>query len=189
MNTFKKFFGHLHTINKHKVLVFRHCFRAGICFQGIKHDLSKYSLTEFVPGVKYYTGTHSPNEGERKDLGYSLAWIHHKGRNKHHFEYWNDINIVTKKYESVAMPYNYVVEMFCDRVAASKVYRKDLYRDDDALNYFMQGSGRKKMHEQTREELQTLLEMLAHEGEKKTFAYAKRELKKYKKRRRKNNER
>ena len=185
MNYLQKFFGHLHTINKHRFLVAKHCAKAGILGQGLRHDLSKYSLTEFLPGVKYYVGDRSPNEGERNDLGLSYAWIHHKGRNKHHYEYWNDINMETKNYESVEMPYNYVVEMFCDRMAASKVYRKKNYKDDDALKYFLGGGARYKMHPKTSEQLLTLLETLANEGEKKAFALAKKEIKNYKKAKRK----
>ena len=41
-------------------------------------------------GAKYYQGNRSPNEIERREKGYSAAWLHHKGRNKHHLEYWID---------------------------------------------------------------------------------------------------
>ena len=84
----KGFFGHLRTINRHRHKVIAHCAKAGILWQGLRHDLSKYSPTEFIPGVKYFQGTRSPNEAERELNGYSLAWMHHKGRNRHHFEYW-----------------------------------------------------------------------------------------------------
>ena len=85
-----KWMRHLHTINHHKWLVMKHCFALGLYRQGLWHDLSKYSPAEFIPGVKYYTGKSSPHNGERADLGYSGAWLHHKGRNKHHMEYWID---------------------------------------------------------------------------------------------------
>ncbi|MBS7390396.1 MAG: catalase, partial [Oscillospiraceae bacterium] len=110
--------GHFRTITRHRHKVIKHCFKAGIGWQGLRHDLSKYSPTEFFNGVKYYDGTRSPNELERLDRGYSKAWLHHKGRNKHHFEYWNDYNPKIRKYAPVKMPLNYVIEMFCDRVAA-----------------------------------------------------------------------
>ena len=77
---------HFITITHHRHKVIAHCFKAGIGFQGLFHDLSKYTFTEFRPGAKYYQGTRSPNEKERELFGYSLARIHHKGRNKHHFE-------------------------------------------------------------------------------------------------------
>ena len=95
------FFGHLKTITRHRHAVFIHCCKAGIPIRGLLHDLSKYSPDEFISGAKYYKGTRSPNEEERAIYGYSKAWLHHKGRNKHHFEYWSDINIKTRRYESV----------------------------------------------------------------------------------------
>ena len=95
----KNFTGHLSTVLNHRHMVMKHCFKAGIFFRGITHDLSKFSPTEFIQGVKYYQGNRSPNEKERETEGYSKAWIHHKGRNKHHFEYWTDYSPETKKLE------------------------------------------------------------------------------------------
>lgn len=42
---------HFITITKHRHRVMLHCFKAGIPFQGLTHDLSKYSPTEFIPGA------------------------------------------------------------------------------------------------------------------------------------------
>ncbi len=120
---------HFGTITKHRHAVIKNCIKAGIPLQGFKHDLSKYSPTEFIIGAKYYLGTRSPNEAERADYGYSKAWLHHKGRNKHHFEYWTDYNMTEKCVMPVKMPLKYVIEMFCDRVAASKIYMGDKYTD------------------------------------------------------------
>ena len=114
---------HFKTITKHRHAVIRHCFKCGIGFQGLFHDLSKYTPAEFIAGAKYYAGTKSPNEAERERYGYSPAWLHHKGRNKHHFEYWTDYNPYERRVMPVEMPRKYVVEMFCDRVAACKIYR------------------------------------------------------------------
>ena len=168
-----KFLGHLKTVTTHRHAVIRHAFKAGIGFQGLFHDLSKYSPTEFLPGAKYYQGTRSPNEREREIFGYSLAWMHHKGRNRHHFEYWNDINPKTKRYESVKMPMRYLKEMFCDRVAASKIYGGKNYHDGYALEYFLRGNARNVMHPDTADMLEHLLTMLAKKGEKYTFEYVK----------------
>ena len=85
-----KAWNHFRTITKHRHQVIRHCARAGIFWQGLGHDLTKYCPEEFWVGAKYYQGTRSPNEREREEYGYSKAWMHHKGRNKHHFEYWTD---------------------------------------------------------------------------------------------------
>ncbi|MBR6479636.1 MAG: catalase [Clostridia bacterium] len=162
---------HLHTVNKHRFLVMLHCFRAGIPLQGITHDLTKYYPSEFLIGAKYYQGNRSPNDAERKDKGYSTAWMHHKGRNKHHFEYWTDYNTFTHTVEPVEMPEKYAVEMFCDRVAACKVYKKKEYTDRSPLEY-LQGHGSKvPMHQNTMAFLTELLTMLAEKGEKETFRY------------------
>lgn len=169
--------GHFRTITKHRHAVIRNCRRAGILWQGLRHDLSKYSPTEFIPGVKYYVGTRSPNELERMDKGYSAAWLHHKGRNRHHFEYWSDYNPVERRVGPVKMPLRYVIEMVCDRMAASKIYLGDKYTDASALDYFVHGKSHRVIHPETSDLCERLLTMLADEGEEKTFAYMRRLLK------------
>ncbi len=170
----KKIFGHFKTITKHRHMVIRHCARSGILWQGLFHDLSKYSPTEFRQGIKYYTGTKSPNEGERAEYGYSLAWIHHKGRNKHHFEYWTDYNPVTKIVGPVKMPAKCLAEMFCDRVAASKTYQGKNYTTHHPLEYFNRGNAKKVMHPETAEKLRELLTVLDEQGEKQAFKAVKK---------------
>lgn len=172
-----KLIGHFRTITKHRHAVIRNCCRAGILWQGLRHDLSKYSPTEFIPGVKYYVGTRSPNELERMDKGYSAAWLHHKGRNRHHFEYWSDYNPVERRVGPVKMPLRYVIEMVCDRMAASKIYLGDKYTDASALEYFVHGKSHRVIHPETSDLCERLLAMLADEGEEKTFAYMRRLLK------------
>lgn len=167
----KNLIGHFRTITRHRHKVIAHCRKAGIFWQGLRHDLSKYSPTEFWLGVKYYQGTRSPNEGERDAYGYSLAWMHHKGRNKHHFEYWTDYYPPTKTMQPVKMPLRYVAEMFCDRVAAGKIYQGDKYTDRSPLEYFLSAKSRRVIHPETSELLESLLTMLAEKGEEETFAY------------------
>ncbi len=166
-------FGHFRTITKHRHKVISHCFKAGIGWQGLRHDLSKYSPTEFFAGAKYYQGTRSPNEAERETYGYSKAWLHHKGRNRHHFEYWFDYNPKTRRNEPVKMPLNYVIEMFCDRVAASKIYQGKNYTDRHPLDYFLKAKANRVIHAETSDFLESLLTMLAEKGEKTTFEYIK----------------
>ena len=137
---------HFITITHHRHLVIRHAFKVGIGFRGLFHDLSKYSFVEFFNGAKYYKGDMSPTEYERMDIGYSKAWLHHKGRNKHHLEYWFDISNVSHKYEAVEMPIKYLKEMFCDRIAASKTYLKKEYKDSSPYDYFMTHQGKALMN-------------------------------------------
>ena len=162
---------HFKTITKHRWLVCLGCFRVGLYWQGLTHDLSKYSLTEFRAGAKYYQGNRSPNAAEREDKGYSEAWMHHKGRNRHHYEYWTDMNRQTRTYTPIPMPRKYLVEMVMDRRAACMTYQGKDYRDDAALAYFERSRERELMHEQTRRELHYILTMLARQGERETFRY------------------
>ncbi len=171
-------FRHFRTITKHRHKVIAHCFKAGICFQGLFHDLSKYTSAEFSPGAKYYQGNRSPNEKERELFGYSSAWLHHKGRNKHHFEYWTDYNPKTKQIVPVKMPVKYVIEMFCDRVAASKIYQGENYTNEHPLEYFLRSKPTRVIHPESSDLLEKLLTMLSREGEKKTFDYIKKMQKK-----------
>ena len=169
---------HFLTITHHRHKVIANCFRAGIPIRGLMHDLSKYSPTEFIPGAKYYQGNRSPNEGEREAYGYSKAWMHHKGRNRHHFEYWTDYDKITKRMKGVKMPRKYLIEMFCDRVAASKIYQGDKYTDRSALDYFLAAKARRIIHPETSDLLEGWLTMLAEQGEEATFAHIREQLKK-----------
>ena len=169
---------HFITITKHRWKVRSHCFRVGLYWRGLTHDLSKYTPAEFWVGAKYYQGTRSPNSRERELIGYSAAWMHHKGRNKHHFEYWTDISIRSRRYEAVQMPPKYFVEMVMDRIAACKIYHGKNYTQADALNYLIQsaeGKDLSMMHPKTREDLVYVLTMLKEKGEKETFHYLKKE--------------
>ena len=176
------FMNHLRTVVRHKELVMIGCFRVGLYRQGLMHDLSKFSPTEFLVGARYFQGNRSPNNAEREDIGYSSSWLHHKGRNRHHFEYWVDYNLRGKDGESplvpVKMPGRFVVEMLMDRIAASKVYLGDAYTDKSPLGYFDGGRARKFMHPETAALLEKLLRMLAEKGEDYTFSYIRGKLSK-----------
>ena len=172
-----KWYKHLKTINNHKRMVMKYCFKVGLYKQGLLHDLSKYSYTEFSVGAKYYQGTRSPNDAEREDKGYSGAWLHHKGRNKHHLEYWIDYS--SNRSEGMIgckMPVKYVVEMFCDRIAASRNYNKDNYTDAMPLEYFEKGRSKTLLHPESAELLYSLLLMLKEKGEDETFMYIRKNI-------------
>lgn len=158
---------HFITITKHRHKVMWYCFKAGIGFQGLLHDLSKYSFVEFFNGAKYYTGNCSPNALEREKNGYSLAWMHHKGRNKHHYEYWTDIK--EERYEPVLMPIRYVKESLCDRIAATKIYLKKSYTDRAALDYFISRQDETRMHPKTAKVLYLWLTWVKDLGLKKAL--------------------
>lgn len=173
-----KIWKHFKTITYHRYLVMKGCFKVGLYCQGLTHDLSKYSPTEFWVGAKYYQGNRSPNNAEREDIGYSSAWLHHKGRNKHHYEYWIDYSSkgIPGGMAPAPMPTRYVVEMLMDRIAACKVYKKEDYTDSAPLEYYMSGKTRPPLHKNTKALLEKLLWMLAKHGEDRTFAYIRRKI-------------
>ena len=169
-----KVWKHFKTITHHRILVCKGCFKIGLYWQGLTHDMSKYSPTEFKVGLKYYQGTRSPNNAEREDKGYSSAWLHHKGRNKHHYEYWIDYSSrVPGGMLPVPMPRKYIAEMIMDRIAACKVYNGDNYTNTSALDYYKLGLDPAPMHDETRKWLEFFLNMLSEKGEKETYNYIK----------------
>ncbi len=169
MNLWGRFWGHLVTITRHRHKVIAHCAKAGILGQGLFHDLSKYSPTEFWAGVRFFDGTHSPTEDERRTLGYSRAWMHHKGRNPHHWEYWTDYDMSVHAYVPVQMPRRYLAEMICDRLAASKIYKGKDYTDSAPLEYLLHGKVRDAMNPETVRVLREFLELLSEKGEAEMF--------------------
>lgn len=170
-----KWLEHLKTVNRHRKIVRELCFRVGLYGQGIRHDLSKYSPAEFLVGAKYYQGNRSPNDAEREDKGYTSAWLHHKGRNKHHIEYWIDYSLGEgHKMEGMKMPVRFVVEMFCDRVAASKIYKGSDYKDSDPYTYYLRSKSHYIIHPETAKLLEKMLKMLSENGEEKTLEYIRK---------------
>lgn len=165
---------HFKTITAHRHKVMLGCFRVGLIRQGLLHDLSKYSPAEFWQGAKYWQGTRSPNARAREDIGWSTAWMHHKGRNKHHYEYWTDLSPKTKRYEAVPMPTRYLVESVMDRIAACKTYRGDKYEDGDALAYLLRSEEHMLMHPDSVRQLKLLLTMLRDHGEARTFEFIRK---------------
>ena len=163
----EKALAHLRTINRHRRLVRRHCFRCGLIWQGLTHDLSKYCPSEFFVGAKYFQGDRSPNDAERRDVGASHSWMHHKGRNKHHYEYWTDycFGEAEPRYVPVPMPEKYIIEMLCDRVAACEVYHKNDFDRSQPLAYFERCHTDNLMHPETAEKLRNYLRLYEEKGE------------------------
>ena len=171
-----KFWGHLKTVHHHRALVRKYCFRLGLYWQGLTHDLSKFSPVEFFAGVKYFQGDHSPKDAQRKAFGYSASWMHHKGRNRHHYEYWTDMNPQTHRYEPVMMPRRYLAEMVMDRRAACMTYQGKNYHPGSELEYLEKSRERLLMHPETLRQLEYILTMLKDRGEKETFRYLREEV-------------
>ena len=169
---------HFGTITKHKILVMKECLRV---WDSAGRDCSMTCPSTAGQnsgwGADIIRATGAPNNAEREDKGFSSAWLHHKGRNKHHYEYWIDYGLDgSPELTGMKMPVRYVVEMFLDRIAASKVYKGDLYKDSNPLEYYLNGKAGDLMHPESRELLEKLLRMLAEQGEEKTYRYIRREV-------------
>lgn len=180
-NYFQRFFGHLSTVGKHRRCVRKACFKMGLVWQGLTHDLSKYSPTEFGLSVKYYSGKFSPNAVDKRLNGCSRAWLHHKGRNKHHLEYWIDTSISRAEFVfGCKMPMKYLAEMLADRYAACVAYYKEDYSQSDAYDYFMMEKDKIIMNDESMAVMEKVLTIMKNEGEEASFAYMKKLLKKTK---------
>ncbi len=162
----KNLFMHLHTVNKHRWYVFKLSIRAGIPFRGLIHDLSKYSPSEFIESVKYFDGKVSPIKKSKMDNGYSKAWLHHKGRNKHHFEYWYDFN---SPISVPVIPFKYFCELICDNIAASMTYSGKDYKPENNLRYFNNRKDLKYINEDIKKAIQDVYRQLIDNGLKKTI--------------------
>lgn len=173
-----RFIFHLHTINAHRREVRKNCFKCGLYWQGLTHDLSKYSPSEFFESVRYFQGNRSPYMYEKEHFGFAGGWLHHKGRNRHHWEYWYDMK--DGVWQPLQMPFNYFVEMVCDRVAACRIYQKDRYTKESALKYYLTRNDSKYMHPDDAEKLKKVLTDISIYGEDRVFADLKQQVRQWK---------
>lgn len=130
-----KYWKHFKLVLRHKYYVFMEMRRYGLYWQGLTHDLSKFSPVEFRQ-AKYYSGTMSPISAEKRVRGYSISWLHHIHHNKHHWEYWYDVT----SGKLAPIPERYLTEMVCDIVAASKAYNGKKWTPDMPISYVQNNS-------------------------------------------------
>ena len=154
---------HFKTVCRHKFVVYQECKACGIAWQGIVHDLSKFSPTEFLPSARFFQGDKSPIEAQKAAEGYSVAWLHHKGHNKHHWEWWTDFG---ERGEIIAnkIPSDYVIEMICDWIGAGKVYGGGNWTQAEPLNYYNKVKNDRHFHQETEELVVKLLEIIRDKG-------------------------
>lgn len=154
---------HFKTVMKHKAIVYRECKACGIWWQGVIHDLSKFSITEFLPSARYFQGDKSPIEAEKAKEGYSIAWLHHKGLNKHHWEWWTDFDKNGRVYPN-RIPKKYVVEMICDWIGAGKAYSKEKWTQAEPLEYFEKVEYARHFQWETKSAIYSFLELIKEYG-------------------------
>jgi len=166
--TLKKCLLHMKAIIKHKLYVFQYCCKVGIPLQGLAHDLSKFSPVEFFESVKYYNKNDSPINTCKKINGVSMAWLHHKSSNKHHYEYWQD------NFDSgtthLLMPFKYALEMLCDYLGASKNYMGKNFTYDKEYEWWINKQVQANaLHPQIKEFISLSLGYVCIVGEKAFF--------------------
>jgi hypothetical protein len=158
----KNVFRHFNKICKHKWWVFYYCCKAGIPWRGFMHDWSKFSPTEFWESVRYYQGNRSPIDACKEDKGVSRAWLHHKGRNTHHYEYHQDN--FDKGGQPLPMPYKDAVEMICDYLGAGRAYMGKDFTYQKEYEWWLNKSSKPiAMHEHTRAFIQMVFANLKRE--------------------------
>lgn len=155
---------HLRTVAKHRWVVLQQCARCGYFWQGLVHDLSKLSRAEFSSSARYFQGCRSPIEAEKAAQGYSAAWLHHKGRNPHHWEYWTDFDELDGHIIANKIPYRYVVEMVCDWIGAGMVYSQDKWTQSEPLAYYNKVRKGRHFHKETETLIRFFLEMIKDYG-------------------------
>ena len=166
---------HLRIVAKHRWVVLQQCARCGYFWQGLTHDLSKLSRAEFVSSARYFQGDRSPIEAEKAAHGYSAAWLHHKGRNPHHWEYWTDFDEGDGHVIANKIPYRYVVEMVCDWIGAGMVYSQDKWMQSEPLAYYDKVRKGRHFHEETELLLRFFLEVIKDYGLDKFYEVARSE--------------
>jgi len=174
--TLANIIGNFKTVTSHRHLVRKYCFKMGLYWQGLTHDLSKYSPSEFWISARFYQGTRSPHAALREQFYFSPGWLHHKGRNKHHYEYWLDFKKNTPgNLYPCKMPDRYIAEMVADRIAACRIYEGESYTLSSALNYYNKAPEANLLHPYTRQKLEMFLHMIEEKGEDYTCNYIKHE--------------
>ena len=147
--TSKKIWLHFNTICRHKYWVMHYCHKCGITKRGLLHDLSKFSPTEFWTNVKYVVPGKSPIDVQKENIGFSMAWQHHKGHNPHHYEFWMD------KFDDgcyvTRMPFKYAVEMLCDNLAAGRAYQGKKFSYESEWNWWKKQRTIRNMHPDNRD--------------------------------------
>lgn len=95
----RKYFQYLRYVIRHKWFVLVECFKFGIYWQGLIHDISKFLPSEFLPYMEHFFGSKIGISRGRDETGYykptdtgdaafDFAWLLHQKRNKHHWQWW-----------------------------------------------------------------------------------------------------
>lgn len=162
-----KFFKLLKRIVIHKFWVAYYCFQLGLYWQGITYDLSKFSLTEIKGALKYWNDFKSSLAYEKELNGYSETFLHHRGHNPHHYEYW--IHSLDEGGVAAEMPRKYALELICDYLAACRTYRGN---PKEEYKWWEEHSPKMKIHRRTKQYLNRIFLNFSHNSLKQAVKFA-----------------
>lgn len=150
----KKYIKYLSYVIRHKWHVAIECFKMGLIWRGIMHDVSKLLPSEFIPYARHFYGNHSDT-----DKMFDKAWLLHIHRNPHHWQFW-----ILRKDDGgiklLEMPYNYVREMVCDWVGAGKALGRHSPSTNplrEVKKWYKEHKKKMQLHSKTRNKVEIML--------------------------------
>jgi len=163
-----KYWKYLKYVVRHKWYVMIECFKRGLIWRGLVHDISKLFPSEFIPYANFFygsaiekgrnsTGYYKPTE--TGDEEFDFAWLLHQKRNKHHWQWW-----VLPEDEGgikvIEMEPKYRTEMLCDWIGAGKAQghfspKKDPLRE--TKHWWKENNHKMQLHKGTRSYFELLL--------------------------------
>ena len=164
----KQYLNYLKYVLIHKYFVTVECFKVGLYWRGIVHDLSKFRLSEFVPYANFFytkkrngTGYYKPTD--TGDKAFDFAWLLHQKRNKHHWQWWtlpeDDGGIKVIKMDEI-----FTNEMICDWIGAGKAQGFFSPKDDkyfETRKWYIANKNKMNLHPHTRRLIECTLEIIA----------------------------
>ncbi len=154
-------------IIRHKYYVTIECFKIGLIWRGLMHDLSKFLPDEWFPYADYFYGEYNSFNEIPHDFRYyvktkesvkeafDLAWLKHIHRNKHHWQYWILRNDDGPR-EALEMPDKYLKEMLCDWIGAGKA----ITGKNDLKIWYAKNKDKMTLHPNTRSKVEEVLSYL-----------------------------
>jgi hypothetical protein len=120
-----KYWAYFKYAMRHKWYVFLECWKLGIPWLGIIHDMSKFYPSEWMPYMRHFfnsdgslrpktrdkTGYYKPTDTGDDD--FDGAWFLHQKRNKHHWQWWI-LPEDSEGLKTIPMPERYMKEMLAD---------------------------------------------------------------------------
>ncbi len=150
-----KYLKYLYYIIRHKYFVGIECWKRGLFYRGIFHDISKLLPGEFIPYAKWFYG----ETNKRDIINYDIAWLKHQHRNPHHWQYWmlqNDNDGM----HTLQMPNKYAIEMVCDWLGAEKSINGRQFSLDNTRIWYLFHKNNITLHPTTRAQVRKLLKII-----------------------------